>query len=100
MCDVAVDPRGGEPTTLSLFVVAGVHDRSISLDYDGRNHVRLVINEGSLALPTRWYDVPSAGWFTVSLRADTARDRFVVESDLFDDEAVPAERVARATGST
>ncbi len=44
--DVAVDPRGGEPTTLSLFVVAGVHDRSISLDYDGRNRVRLVIDEG------------------------------------------------------
>ena len=47
--DVAVDPHGGEPTTLSLFMVAGVHDRSISLDYDGRDRVRLFIYEGSLA---------------------------------------------------
>lgn len=67
-----------ERGTFRLFTLDGLKRINVTLETNSNDEIRLRIGEGVYFLPTDWYRLRQDESVTLTLSADTARDRFVL----------------------
>jgi len=76
--EIEANGDGIRPAVLQLMTIDALRAQQMSVQTNDRDEIRLRIGEGAAVIPTDWQALAPGGRISMTMVADTARDRFRV----------------------